>query len=82
MHCLQAQLLAAKDEACAVRRACMCQLCVLAQAIYDAKQRTELDMARREQEIKQLQGARAWRSYFRHTFLSSAVSVMRNRFVC
>jgi len=28
------------------------------QAIYDAKQRTELDMARREQEMKQLQGAR------------------------
>ena len=26
------------------------------QAIYDAKQRTELDMARREQEMKQLQG--------------------------
>ncbi len=29
----------------------------VAQAIYDAKQRTEMDMARREQEMKQLQGA-------------------------
>lgn len=61
LHCLQAQLFAAMGKAFAVRRACACQLCVLAQAIYDAKQRTELDMARREQEIKQLQGARACR---------------------
>ena len=64
LHCLQAQLLAAKGEACAVRRACACQLCALAQAIYDAKQRTELEMARREQEIKQLQGARAYLMYW------------------